>query len=211
MGGVQEAIFDSARFASTADSLRRVKDRFQQVLIDRQDIGFVVAERLLQKDEHQRAAIRKHLEPFAKFYGSMGDRLEQFVRLFPVHPDYLTIFERIEFAENRKRALDTLRRHEEDARPGSARRRLGRHHLRQLLDRRADEPRVPGADWRARRRANRRDAAGEDRDGVPQRQGDEPSHGAPHHRRTGSPAPDHAGTSMSRWARRRPSCATSCC
>ena len=107
VGGVQEAIFDSARFASTADSLRRVKDRFQQVLIDRQDIGFVVAERLLRKDEHQRDAIRKHLEPFAKFYGSMGDRLEQFVRLFPVHPDYLAIFERIEFAENRN-ALSTL-------------------------------------------------------------------------------------------------------
>lgn len=107
VGGVQEAIFDSARFASTADSLRRVKDRFQQVLIDRQDIGFVVAERLLRKDEHQRETIRKHLEPFAKFYGTMGDRLEQFVRLFPVHPDYLGIFERIEFAENRN-ALSTL-------------------------------------------------------------------------------------------------------
>jgi hypothetical protein len=107
IGGVQEAIFDSARFASTADSLRRVKDRFQQVLIDRQDIGFVVAERLLRKDEHQRDTIRKHLEPFAKFYGNMADRLEQFVRLFPVHPDYLAIFERIEFAENRN-ALSTL-------------------------------------------------------------------------------------------------------
>jgi hypothetical protein len=107
VGGVQEAIFDSARFASTADSLRRVKDRFQQVLIDRQDIGFVVAERLLRKDEHQRDIIRKHLEPFAKFYGNMGERMEQFVRLFPVHPDYLAIFERIEFAENRN-ALSTL-------------------------------------------------------------------------------------------------------
>ncbi len=107
IGGVQEAIFDSARFASTADSLRRVKDRFQQVLIDRQDIGFVVAERLLRKDEHQREIIRKHLEPYAKFYGTMGDRLDQFVRLFPVHPDYLAIFERIDFAENRN-ALSTL-------------------------------------------------------------------------------------------------------
>jgi hypothetical protein len=107
VGGVQEAIFDSARFASTADSLRRVKDRFQQVLIDRQDIGFVVAERLLRKDEDQRKAIRAHLEPFAKYYGTMGDRLDQFVRLFPVHPDYLGIFERINFAENRN-ALSTL-------------------------------------------------------------------------------------------------------
>jgi hypothetical protein len=107
IGGVQEAIFDSARFESAADSLRRVKDRFQQVLIDRQDIGFVVAERLLRKDEGQRKAIRAHLEPFAKYYGTMGDRLDQFVRLFPVHPDFLGIFERINFAENRN-ALSTL-------------------------------------------------------------------------------------------------------
>jgi hypothetical protein len=107
VGGVQEAIFDSARFASTADSLRRVKDRFQQVLIDRQDIGFVVAERLLRKDEGQRKAIREHLEQFVKYYGTMGDRMDQFVRLFPVHPDFLGIFERINFAENRN-ALSTL-------------------------------------------------------------------------------------------------------
>jgi hypothetical protein len=33
MAGVQEAIFDSGRFAHAADSLGRVKDRFQQVKI----------------------------------------------------------------------------------------------------------------------------------------------------------------------------------
>ncbi|EMD81932.1 DUF6079 family protein [Pacificimonas flava] len=107
VGGVQEAIFDSARFASTADSLRRVKDRFSQVLIDRQDIGFVVSERLLRKDENQREQISKHLEPFAKFYGTMGDKLDQYVRLFPVHPDFLKVFEAIDFAENRN-ALSVL-------------------------------------------------------------------------------------------------------
>jgi hypothetical protein len=35
MAGVQEAIFDSARFSFVADSIRRVKDRFEQILIAR--------------------------------------------------------------------------------------------------------------------------------------------------------------------------------
>ncbi len=47
VAGVQEAIFDSGRFQHVADSLRRVKDRFAQVLLARQDVSFVVAERLL--------------------------------------------------------------------------------------------------------------------------------------------------------------------
>jgi predicted ATPase len=35
IAGVQEAIFDSGRFAHVADSLRRVKDRFESILIAR--------------------------------------------------------------------------------------------------------------------------------------------------------------------------------
>ena len=49
MAGVQEAIFDSSRFALCAESLRRVKDRFEQLLIARRDVKFVVAERLLRR------------------------------------------------------------------------------------------------------------------------------------------------------------------
>ena len=42
ISGVQEAIFDSPRFAFVADSIRRVKDRFEQILIARNDVKFVV-------------------------------------------------------------------------------------------------------------------------------------------------------------------------
>lgn len=48
MAGVQEAIFGSPRFAFVADSIRRVKDRFEQILIARNDVKYVVAERLLK-------------------------------------------------------------------------------------------------------------------------------------------------------------------
>ncbi|MCP5271841.1 MAG: ATP-binding protein [Burkholderiaceae bacterium] len=108
MAGVQEAIFDSARFQHVSDSLRRVKDRFAQVLLARDDVSFVVAERLLKKTADQQQRIREYLTPFAKFFGPMNERMDQYVRLFPVHPEYIATFERLVFTEKRG-ALVTLR------------------------------------------------------------------------------------------------------
>lgn len=108
VAGVQEAIFDSSRFQHVADSLRRVKDRFTQILLARQDVSFVVAERLLKKTADQQNKVRAYLTPFAKFYGSMNERMDEYVRLFPVHPDYIGTFERLVFTEKRG-ALVTLR------------------------------------------------------------------------------------------------------
>jgi hypothetical protein len=109
IAGVQEAIFDSERFAFVADSVRRVKDRFEQVMIARRDVKFVVAERLLRKTPEQRVQIRDYLTPFAKFYGQMNERMDEFVSLFPVHPDYIDTFERVTIAEKREvlRSLST--------------------------------------------------------------------------------------------------------
>ncbi|MEI6414962.1 MAG: DUF6079 family protein [Pseudomonadota bacterium] len=107
MAGVQEAIFDSHRFAFVADSIRRVKDRFEQILIARNDVKFVVAERLLKKTGEQQAKIRDYLMPFAKYYDGFNERMDEFVRLFPVHPDYIDTFERVTLVEKRE-VLKTL-------------------------------------------------------------------------------------------------------
>ncbi|MFC1705452.1 DUF6079 family protein [Planctomycetota bacterium] len=107
IAGVQEAIFDSLRFAHVADSLRRVKDRFEQTLIARKDVKFVVEQRLLKKTGEQIARIREYLGAFTKFYGNMNERLDEFVRLFPVHPDFIDTFERITAIEKRE-VLKTL-------------------------------------------------------------------------------------------------------
>ncbi len=101
IAGLQEALFESPRFQFAADAVRRVRDRFEQVRITREDVAYVVAERLLRKTDDQRAWIRAHLQKFTPYYGRMAERLEDFVRLFPVHPTYLEVFERITFAEQR--------------------------------------------------------------------------------------------------------------
>lgn len=107
MAGVQEAIFDSPRFAFVADSLRRVETRFEQISIARKDVKFVVAERLLKKTVEQQEQIRKHLLPMCKFYSRMNERMDEFVRLFPVHPDYISTFEQVTVVEKRE-ILKTL-------------------------------------------------------------------------------------------------------
>jgi hypothetical protein len=107
VAGIQESLFDSPRFQFVASSVRRVKDRFQQVRIAREDVAYVVAERLLRKDATQRGWIREHLQKFTPLYGTMAERLDEFVRLFPVHPAYLDTFERVYVAEKRE-VLKTL-------------------------------------------------------------------------------------------------------
>ena len=107
IAGVQESLFDNPRFQFVADTLRRVKDRFEQVRIARDDVAFVVAERILKKNTKQQALIREHLKQFAPLYGSMNERIEDFVRLFPIHPAYLDTFERVYVAEKRE-ILKTL-------------------------------------------------------------------------------------------------------
>ena len=107
IAGVQEAIFDSASFEFVTDSLRRIRDRFVQVLLAQQDLKFVIAERLLKKTADQQQKIRDYLIPFARFYSHMNERMDDYVRLFPVHPDYIDVFERVRFAEKRG-ALQTL-------------------------------------------------------------------------------------------------------
>lgn len=107
IAGVQESLFDSGRFQFAADSLRRVRDRFEQVRIHRQDVEHVVSERLLRKTPEQRGQVREHLEQFAPLYGSMSESMESFVKLYPVHPAYVKTFERIRVAEKRE-VLKTL-------------------------------------------------------------------------------------------------------
>lgn len=101
IGGMQELLFGNPRFNYVSAALGRVKDRFEQVLIARSDVKYVIAERLLRKTAEQQAKVRAYLTPFARFYGSMHARMDEFVRLFPIHPDYIDTFERLTIIEKR--------------------------------------------------------------------------------------------------------------
>ncbi len=107
LGGLQETLFDNPRFQHVAGQLRRVRDRFEQVRIAREDIAYVVSHRLLSKTDAQRARITEHLRQFAPLYGGMAERLDEFARLFHIHPAYIETLERLALAEKRE-ALKTF-------------------------------------------------------------------------------------------------------
>ncbi len=102
MAGVQEQLFNNPTFEFVSSQMRRVQERFHQVLISREDVSFVVTQRLLKKTPDQKARIREYLTGFAHYFGSMTERMDQYVDLFPVHPTYLDTFERVQVAEKRE-------------------------------------------------------------------------------------------------------------
>lgn len=102
VGGLQETLFDSPRFAFVAEQLRRVRDRFEQVRIAKEDIAYVVSNRLLKKTNKQLAQITEHLRQFTPTYKQLAERLPEFASLFPIHPSYIATFEQVSIAEKRE-------------------------------------------------------------------------------------------------------------
>lgn len=107
IAGLQESLFESPQFQFAAESLRRVKDRFEQIRIAREDLAYVVQERLLRKTPEQRAMVHAHLSKFTHLFGAMQEKLDTYVGLYPVHPAYLEVFERVRIGEKRQ-ALASL-------------------------------------------------------------------------------------------------------
>ena len=99
--GVQEKIFDNPRFSFVSDTLKHVSDRFTQMIITKEATAYVVSERILKKTPEQKALIRNHLEQFSSLYGGMSSRMEEFVDLYPIHPSYIDVFNKIYLIENR--------------------------------------------------------------------------------------------------------------
>lgn len=108
MFGVQELIYQSKEFAFAADMMLKVKDRYTDLTIRKEDVSFVVQNRLLKKSEQQKSAIRMHLEKFIPLFADMHSHLQEYVELFPVHPSYFDNFQRIKLGRAQREVLKTL-------------------------------------------------------------------------------------------------------
>jgi len=102
ISGIQEVLFENPTFHNVSNSLLKMKDRYEQALIRTEDIAYVVKQRILHKTPEQRAMIREHLMPFCPLYQSMAEQLDEYVDLFPVHPSYISTFQRMVIVEKRE-------------------------------------------------------------------------------------------------------------
>lgn len=106
--GVQEMIYHSSEFQFAADMLQKVNDRYKDIMITKEDVAFIVKNRLLSKNEHQKQKIKDHLDPFLSFFTDMHARTQDYIELFPVHPTYFENFERIRIGKSQREILKTL-------------------------------------------------------------------------------------------------------
>ena len=108
MFGVQELLYRSPEFQFQADMLNKIEDRYADLIITKEDVSFVVKERLLKKDIHQKAKIRAHLLTFAHLFEGINTNLNEFIDLFPVHPNYISYFEKIKHGKSQREILKVL-------------------------------------------------------------------------------------------------------
>ena len=102
ISGIQEVLFENPTFHNVSNSLLKMKDRYEQALIRTEDIAYVVKQRILHKTPEQRAMIREHLVPYCPLYQSMAEQLDEYVDLFPIHPSYISTFQRMVIVEKRE-------------------------------------------------------------------------------------------------------------
>jgi hypothetical protein len=108
MFGVQELLYRSSEFQFQADMLNKIEDRYADLIITKEDVSFVVKERLLKKDIHQKSRIREHLLQYAHLFEGINTNLNEFIDLFPVHPNYVSYFEKIKHGKSQREILKVL-------------------------------------------------------------------------------------------------------
>jgi hypothetical protein len=108
MFGVQELLYRSPEFQFQADMLNKIEDRYADLIITKEDVSYVVKERLLKKNVHQKTMIREHLLRFAHLFEGINTNLNDFIDLFPVHPNYISYFEKIKHGKSQREILKVL-------------------------------------------------------------------------------------------------------
>lgn len=106
--GVQEQLYRDPMLAPAADTLNKVQARFDEVLITKEDVAFVVKNRLLKKTSEQKVIIRDHLNKFSHLFDGLNTNLNDYVELFPVHPSYIATFQQIKHGKDKREILKVL-------------------------------------------------------------------------------------------------------
>lgn len=106
--GVQEQLYRDPLLAHASDALNHAQTRFDEVLINKEDVAFVVKNRLLKKTPEQKQRVREHLNKFSHLFDGLNTNLNDYVELFPVHPSYIATFQQIKHGKDKREILKIL-------------------------------------------------------------------------------------------------------
>jgi len=101
VGSMQEDVFTSNKFKNVASELGRIGERFQNIIIHKEDIKKVIANRIVAKDKEQRHNLETKLAPYAEKITDVSTNMDDYVNLFPLTPFLLELFGDLPYFEKR--------------------------------------------------------------------------------------------------------------
>lgn len=107
MAGLQQKLFENPKFNHVSKEINRVRQRFNDFVIDSKGVAQLIEGYLFVKDASQKEKIRQLLTGSSALYPSLAAHLDEFVALFPAHPRFIDEFQRVSVVERRE-ILTTL-------------------------------------------------------------------------------------------------------
>jgi energy-coupling factor transporter ATP-binding protein EcfA2 len=98
---MQEDIYSSPKLANIAGDEARISERFQNIIIRREAVKKVIAQRIVPKTREQKLQIADSLKPFIKKIEDVANKQEEYIELFPFTPGLLNLFHELPYFEKR--------------------------------------------------------------------------------------------------------------
>ncbi len=101
VGSMQEDVFTSLKFKDVAAEIGRVGERFQNIIIHKEDVKKVISERIVPKSNEQKHTLEDKFKPFAEKIDDVGRNIDDYVDLFPLTPFLIELFSDLPYFEKR--------------------------------------------------------------------------------------------------------------
>ncbi|HOX85133.1 MAG TPA: BREX-3 system P-loop-containing protein BrxF [bacterium] len=101
VGSMQEDVFSSPKFQDVAAEIGRIGERFQTIIIHKEDIKKVIAERIVSKSAKHRHLLEQKFKPYAEKIEPVSRELDDYIDLFPLTPLLIELFSDLPYFEKR--------------------------------------------------------------------------------------------------------------
>lgn len=101
VGSMQEDVFTSPKFKDVSTEIGRVGERFQNIIIHKEDVKKVISTRIVPKTDGQRHTLESKLSQFAEKIEPVSTNTDDYVDLFPLTPFLLDLFAELPYFEKR--------------------------------------------------------------------------------------------------------------
>jgi len=101
VGSMQEDVFTSPKFKDVGAEIGRVGERFQNIIIHKEDVKKVISERIVPKSNEQKHTLEDKFKPFTEKVAGVSRNIDDYVDLFPLTPFIIELFSDLPYFEKR--------------------------------------------------------------------------------------------------------------